>query len=77
MITSNINNNFMEDMMFNKREPFHPPLNTFRTLFKHSMVNGRLLNKLILYNTALRIYNEVKTWHMDVIFMSPVYNIYV
>jgi Ca2+/Na+ antiporter len=41
------------------------------------MVNGRLLNNLILYSTALLIYSEVKTWHMDVIFMASVYNVYV
>lgn len=60
MITSNINNNFMEDTMFNNRAPFNAHLNTFTTLFKHLMVHGRLLNKLIPYNTALRTYNESK-----------------
>lgn len=37
----------------------------FCTVFKHLMVNGRLLNR------------EVKTWHMDIIFMSSVYTVYV
>ena len=41
------------------------------------MVNGRLLNNLILYSTALLIYSEVKTWYMNVIFMSSVYTVYV
>jgi hypothetical protein len=49
----------------------------FCTVFKHLMANGRLLNNLILYNTALLIYSEVKTWYMDVIFMSSVYTVYV
>jgi Ca2+/Na+ antiporter len=41
------------------------------------MLNGILLNNLILYSTALLIYSEVKTWHMDIIFMSSVYPVYV